>query len=340
MIRPALRTAALIAAFQLAACGSGEQATTVRPQPPAGPRLTLAMSQAPEWKDVSAEISTVDQAQALARIPGILTSLSVHEGDMVRKGQVIGRIVDSQLPYQSGAYAAQAAAAQAQVAQAQADLSRTRFLYDNGVYAKAKLDQAQAAATAASAQVRATRQQQAAVDAVAGQGVVVAPTTGRVLVADVPAGSPVAPGTSLATITSGPVVLRLDLPESLAGKVEAGVRVMVSGLGGGTTIGRVTRVYPSVEAGQFRADALMPGLDGSLIGRRVAARIEIGTRRALLVPSGYVVTRYGIDYVTVLAKDGAASTVPVQTAPSVENGKVEILSGVGPGDMLIETRTS
>ncbi len=36
----------------------------------------------------------------------------------LRKGQVIGRIVDSQLGYQTGAYGAQAAAAQAQAAQA------------------------------------------------------------------------------------------------------------------------------------------------------------------------------------------------------------------------------
>jgi RND family efflux transporter MFP subunit len=331
---------ALVAsALLLGGCGDQTQSATTRPQAPEGPRLQLATSQTPAWQEISAEVATVDQAQVLARIPGILTSLTVREGDSVKKGQVIGRIVDSQLPYQSGAYAAQAAAAQAQLSQALADLSRTKFLYQNGVYAKARLEQAQAAADAAEAQVRAARQQQAAVNATAGQGVVVAPTVGRVLIANVPAGSPVAPGMSLATITSGPVVLRLDLPESLAGKVHDGARVMVSGLGDSTTIGHVTKVYPSVEAGQFRADALVPGLDGSLIGRRVAARIEIGTRRALLVPSSYVVTRYGIDYVTVPAKDGAVSTVPVQTTPSVETGKVEILSGVGPGDTLIETKT-
>ena len=43
---------------------------------------------------------------------------AVREGDLVGKGQVIGRIVDNQLGYQAGAYGAQAAAAQAQVAQA------------------------------------------------------------------------------------------------------------------------------------------------------------------------------------------------------------------------------
>ena len=45
---------------------------------------------------------------------GILTTLTVREGDTVAKGQVIGRIVDSQLGFQAGAYGAQAAVAQAQ----------------------------------------------------------------------------------------------------------------------------------------------------------------------------------------------------------------------------------
>lgn len=324
----------------LAGCGDNAATTEANHTAPTGPRLRLAMVETSEWKEVSAEVATVDQAQVLARIPGILTTLTVRAGDRVSKGQTIGRIVDSQLPYQSGAYAAQAAAAQAQAVQAQSDLARTKFLYDNGVYAKARLDQAQAAANAANAQIRAARAQQSAVNAVAGQGAVVAPSAGRVLVANVPVGSPVAPGTSLATITSGPVVLRLTLPESLAGTVHAGTRVITTGLGVADGHGAITKVYPSVQAGQISADATVPGIDDTLIGRRVAARIEIGKRQALLAPKGFVTTRYGIDYVTVLAKDGATSTVPVQTTPSSEAGKIEILSGVGPGDTLIETKAS
>ena len=298
----------LCLALPLAGCSSGEEVAEVA-KAPAGPRLVLAASDTVAWQDVAAEIATVDQAQVLARIPGILTSLSVREGDLVRKGQVIGRIVDSQLGYQSGAYGAQAAAAQAQAAQAAAELERVRFLNQNGVYAKARLEQAQAAASAAQAQVRAAQAQQAAVGAVAGQGALVAPADGRVLRADVPAGAPVAPGMPIAVITAGPTIVRLTMPESLAGKVFPGAQVM--------------------------ADVDMPGIDNSTIGRRVAAKVETGARKALLVPANYVTSRYGIDYVTVLAKDGSAAQVPVQTAPSPESGKVELLSGVAAGDTLI-----
>ncbi len=325
---------ALALAMPLAACsGEREPAETVKA--PAGPRLVLKAEDAVNWQDVSAEIATVDQAQVLARIPGILTTLTVREGDLVRKGQPIGRIVDSQLGYQAGAYGAQAQAAQAQAAQAEADYKRVKYLYDNGVYAKARLDQADAAVATARAQIRAAQAQQAAVGAVAGQGTVVAPTSGRVLRADVPAGSPVAPGMAIAVITAGEAIVRLEMPESLAGKVHAGSRVTAAGIGDGSATGSVIRLYPAISAGRITADVAMPGIDTSLIGRRVAARVETGTRPALLVPTAYVSRRFGIDYVTLLGKDGRAAEVPVQTAPGGEAGRVEILSGVVAGDTLI-----
>jgi RND family efflux transporter MFP subunit len=329
-MRNAFLFVALLLSMPLAACGSSKEPAQ-RVVAPTGPRLDLVLSDTVNWQDVSAEIATVDQAQVLARIPGILTTLTVREGDMVHKGQSIGRIVDSQLGYQAGAYGAQAAAAQAQVIQAEADWKRIKYLYDKGVYAKARLDSAQAAVDTARAQVRAAQAQQSAVGAVAGQGSVIAPASGRVLRADVPAGSPVSPGMAIAVITAGPTIVRLEMPESLADKVHPGSRVTATGLG----TGRVIKLYPSITAGKITVDVDMPGIDNRLIGRRVAAKVETGTRKAMLVPAAFVTNRFGIDYVTLLAKDGSATEVPVQTAPSAEPGKVEILSGANAGDTLI-----
>lgn len=310
-----------ILGLPLAGCGSSEEVAQEISKVPTGPRLVLQMSETADWQDVSAEIATVDQAQVFARIAGILTSLSVHEGDMVNKGQLIGRIVDSQLGPQAEAY-------RAQMVQSQAELKRVQFLHDNGVYADARLEQAQAAAAA-------SRAQYGAMTAVAGQGAVVAPTSGRVLRADVPAGAPVAPGIAIAVITAGPAIVRLEMPESLAGKVHPGSRVEMDEAGAGGAVGHVIKLYPSVTAGRVTADVEMPGIDNKLIGRRVAARVEVGNRKALLVPNAYVTERYGIDYVTLVSKDGSAAQVPVQTAPSSATGKVEILSGVSAGDTLV-----
>ena len=287
-------------------------------------------------KAVGAEITTQDQAELLARIPGILASLSVKEGDTVRKGQVIGQIVDSRIGYETAAYGAQAAAAQAEAVRASADLSRVQDLYRNGVYAKARLEQAQAAAHAANAQAAAAAAQQRASASVAGQGALIAPASGRVLRADIPVGAPVAPGMPVVSLTAGAPILRLNLPETLAGKVKPGARVVVldPDFAAGSREGIVSQVYPAVTNGQVRVDATLPGLASETVGRRVSARIEVGRRTALVVPRSYISTRYGIDQVDIVTADKRLSAVPVQVAPTGDADKVEILSGAAAGDTL------
>ena len=144
-------TLAVLLMVPIAACGQ-QKADEVAVKAASGPRLVVGLSDATDWQSVSAQVTTQDQAQVLARIPGILTSLSVRAGDSVRRGQVIGRITDTQLSYQAGAYGAQAAAAGAQAAQAHAELERVKYLTANGVYAKARLEQAEAGAIAATGQ--------------------------------------------------------------------------------------------------------------------------------------------------------------------------------------------
>ncbi|MCK9542799.1 MAG: efflux RND transporter periplasmic adaptor subunit [Novosphingobium sp.] len=324
----------------LSACGrepEREQAAVL----PAGDMLRLAPQQIADMKAVGAEIATRDQAEALARIPGILTSLSVRAGDMVRKGQRIGMIVDSRLGHEVSAYGAQVAAAQAEAARANADLARIRDLHDNGVYARARLDQAVAAARAADAQVDAARARQGASASVAGQGAVLAPADGRVLRADIPAGSVVAPGMSIATVTAGPPVLRLMLPESTAGQVRPGARVIVdeTDMPSGAREGSIAQVYPAITGGQVRADATLPGLTTEFVGRRIGVSVEVGTRKALVVSRRYVITRYGMDQVQVVSVETRGggrrlSMVPVQIAPLADPRGVEILSGVAAGDTL------
>lgn len=336
---PILAASLAAVALSLSACDGSAPPPADRAVEARRETLILQPSTLTEWKDVGALVTSVDIAEARARLSGILVSLTVREGDMVRKGQIIGRVVDSRLGFEGAAYGAQAAAAQAQVAQADAELARVRYLHANGVYAQARLDQAEAAARAAHAQVAAARAQQSAVGAVAGQGAVVAPSAGRVLIAQVPAGSAVAPGTSIATITSGPMVLRLELPETLAGQVRVGSAVLATGLaddkGAAPQRATVGRIYPSVNGGQMSADVSIPGLASRMVGRRVTARVAIGERQALVAPRRFVETRYGIDYMTILVGKGATSRVPVQIAPTDDPARVEILSGVNKGDMLV-----
>ncbi len=299
----------------------------------AGQQIKLTPTEISDMRAVSAEITSRDQADARARIPGTLVDLKVRAGDSVARGQRIATVTDSRLGFEASAAGAQVAAADAEAIRARAELARIEDLYRNKVYAKARLDTAVATARAADARAAAARAQQGASASIVGQGAVLAPASGRVLRADVPAGSVVSPGQSIATITAGPPVLRLMLPESLAGSLRIGAPVTLTEPIDGARTGQIVQIYPAISGGQAMADASLPGLSERFIGRRVGVAIETGRRSAIVVPRSFVSTRFGVDYVDVVAGN-TVSAVPVQITAVPGTKTVEILSGVGAGDTI------
>lgn len=324
------------AALLLGACGETKPSVPAAQSAPAAGRLTVQSQTVADLKPVPATLTTRDMAEARARISGVLVSLSVKEGDMVRQGQVIGRVKDDRIALQTGAFDAQVSAAAAEAVRAQADLARTRELFSHGIYAQARLDQVEAQAKTANANLAAARAQRGASAELGAQGAILAPAAGRVLVADVPVGSVVMPGQTLAKITAGPLVVRIELPEGQAHALKVGdvVQLAAEDLRGVATQGAITQVYPSVTGGQVIADVTAPALPEDLIGQRVRAQIKVGSRQALVVPRRYIITRFGIDYVRLVRADNTVSETPVQTTAGPTADAVEVLSGLRAGDVL------
>lgn len=327
---------ALGAALLLGACGESTPSAPAAQTAPAAGRLTVQSQTVADLKPVPATLTTRDMAEARARISGVLVSLAVKEGDMVRQGQVIGRVKDDRLSLQTGAFDAQVSAAAAEAARANADLGRTRDLFSHGVYAQARLDQVEAQAKAANANLAAARAQRGASAELGAQGTIMAPAAGRVLVADVPIGSVVMPGQTVAKITAGPMVVRIELPEGQARALKVGdvVQLAAEDLRGVAAQGTITQIYPSVTGGQVTADVSAPGLPQDLIGQRVRAQIKVGSRSALIVPRRYIATRFGVDYARLVRADNTVSETPVQTTAGPAADTVEVLSGLRAGDIL------
>ena len=327
---------ALGAALLLSACGETKAPPPVAQTAPMAGRLTVQTQTVADLKPVPATLTTRDMAEARARISGVLVSLTVKEGDMVRQGQLIGRVKDDRLALQTGAFDAQVSAAAAEAARAQADLGRTRDLFSHGVYAQARLDQIEAQAKTANANLMAARAQRGASAELGAQGGILAPAAGRVLIADVPVGSVVMPGQTLVKITAGPMVVRIELPEGQARALKVGdvVQLAADDLRGAVAEGTISQVYPSVTGGQVTADVSAPGLPQDLIGQRVRAQIKVGERQAMVVPRTYVVTRFGIDYALLVRADNTVSETPIQTTAGPTAALVEVLSGLRAGDVL------
>ena len=338
MTKPTALFAAVAAAALLAgglsACGAEPEVGATAPA--RGERLTVTEAVIDAVKPVSAVVASRDLGEARARIPGTLTQLNVREGDMVRQGQVIGVVTDNRVGLETAAFGAQVAAAEAEAARARADLSRIQTLFDQGIYAQARLDQALAASQAADAQVRAARAVRAASAETGSQGRILAPTSGRVLAADVPAGSVVSAGQSVATITAGPLVLRLELPEAQGRNLRVGQSVIVSSDDlPGVSVGTIAQVYPASTAGQTTADISVAGLDSDRVGQRVIVQAPVGQRRALVIPRRFVSTRYGIDFVRTVDPAGRVSEAPVQLGGPAGEDRVEVLSGLAAGDVVL-----
>ncbi|HWQ85690.1 efflux RND transporter periplasmic adaptor subunit [Brevundimonas sp.] len=338
MTKPTALFAALAATILLAgglsACGGEPE--VVATAPARGERLAVTEALIDAVKPASAVVASRDLAEARARIPGTLVQLNVREGDVVRQGQVIGVVVDDRVGMETAALGAQVAAAEAEATRARADLSRVQTLYDRGFYAQARLDQVRAASQAADAQVRAARAQRSASAETGAQGRILAPASGRVLTADVPVGSVVSGGQSVATITAGPLVLRLELPEAQGRNLRVGQTVTLSGEDlPGVASGAIAQVYPASTAGRTTADIAVDGLASDRVGQRVMVQVPVGQRRALVVPRRFVATRFGIDFVRTVDRAGRVSEAPVQLGGPVPGDRVEVLSGLTAGDVVL-----
>lgn len=315
----------------LTACDHKEAESA--PSAVSGQSLIVAAQMIEDVKPIAATLTTRQMGEATARVSGVLTSLKVREGDLVTAGQIIGYVQDQKINLQTSAYDQAAAAAQAQADLAHANLKRTQVLFDKGFYAQAKLDQDKAAASAADANARAASAQGAASGEASRQGAILAPATGKVIRANVPVGSVVMAGQSVATITAGNRVVRIEMPEAQAQVLSLGQSLTLDA-GGVRSTGTITEIYPAVAAGQVVADVTPSGLDSLAIGQKVVAYIGVGRRSAIVVPRMFVSTRYGLDYVRLLQR-GVVMETTVQTAPTGDATQIEILGGLSSGDEIL-----
>ncbi len=304
--------------------------------------LTVAPKTVADEKAVFATVESVSVVPARGRIGGTIVQLNVREGDSVTRGQAIAVIADDKLALQMKSLDAQIQALQAQADQAQIDFTRTEGLVDRGILPRTKLDETRTALNVAENGLRARTAERAVIQQQFNEGQVLAPVDGRVVKRTVSLGSVVLPGDTVETIAQQNFKLRLRVPERHARFLKAGDRIRVDGAEFGdqaAKFGVIDLVYPQIEDGRVIADATVEGLGEYFVGDRLRVWISGGTRSAFVIPSNYVTTRFGIDYVHLRLADQTVDA-PVQRGrdlPSSElpNG-LEILSGIRPGDQLVQ----
>ena len=300
----------------------------------------------PRWvadeKAVFATVESISVVPARGRIGGTIVQLNVREGDRVTRGQAIAVVADEKLALQMKSLDAQIDALQAQSNQAQIDFTRTEGLVDRGILPRTKLDETRTALNVAENGLRARTAERAVIQQQFNEGQILAPVDGRVLKRMVSVGSVVLSGDTVEMIAQQDFKLRLRVPERHARFLKAGDKIRIDGAEFGEQASRsgvIDLVYPQIEDGRVIADARVDGLGEYFVGDRLRVWISGGTRGALVIPSNFVTTRFGIDYVHIRQADRTIDA-PVQRgrelpSPEIPDG-LEILSGIRAGDQLVQ----
>jgi RND family efflux transporter MFP subunit len=294
-------------------------------------------------KAVFATVEAPKPVLARVRTGGTVAQLTVKEGDKVEAGQVIATVGDEKIARQMKSLDAQIAGLEAQLAKAQADLSRAEGLAERGTIPRVRLDEMRTGADVANNALRSRVAERSVVEQQLTEGQVLAPAAGRVLRVPYTIGAVVLPGETIATIAEKNFVLRLRVPERHARFLKAGDAVRLDGteIGqSGARFGTIRLVYPQIEDGQVVADAVVEGLGDYFVSGRIRVWISSGERAAFVIPTRFVSTRFGIDYVRLPAGDRGFIDVPVQRgrdSPSLDMPDgIEILSGIAAGDHLVQ----
>ncbi|WP_425983175.1 efflux RND transporter periplasmic adaptor subunit [Brevundimonas sp. TWP1-2-1b1] len=226
--------------------------------------------------------------------------------------------------------------ARANVNQAQREYDRYKALADRGIAPQVMLEQAETGLETAQASLEAAQARR-------GDRVIRAPFAGRMGLTTVTAGTLINPGAVIATLDDTSTI-RVDfpLPERYLNLLQPGAQLTATAdaYGDEPFQGRIalidTRVNETTRAATARAEFANPG--GRIRpGMLLRVVVQQGQRQAAAAPESAVQYEGAGAFVYRIAPGQNGSTaqrVEVE-AGAVENGFVEILSGIEPGDRIV-----
>lgn len=293
--------------------------------------------------------SAVLSAQVVGRVQQVL----VHEGDFVKAGQTLVILDGATLKSTADQAAAAVKAAESQqlAAQTNADLAastlaRYRQLQAQKSVSPQEMDTVTRQAEAATAQVEAQRAQvnalkaqQSGAKTMLAYSRIVAPFAGVITARMADPGALASPGVPLLQIdSSGPLQLQASVSESAVAMVRLGMKlnVAVDALGSDLS-GKVAEIVPASDPSShsFLVKIDLPAAKQLRAGMYATAQIPTGTKESVVVPRSAIVMRGSLAYAYVVDAGNTAQLRYV-TLGGTEGNTVEILSGIGPDEKLVD----
>lgn len=333
--------ALMVLAGGMAACGGEPEHAeeTVESAVAEGEAWTVRDTMVAATFDASGVARPMADATLSTKLMGQVVEVSVREGDVVAEGQPLIRIDATDLAAKRAQVEASIREAEAVVRDAETQAGRMRTLYEQDAAPKVQLDAAETGLERARARLATARAAAAEVDATAAYAVVRAPFDGVVTSRFVDPGDFAAPGAPMVTVLDAGT---LRIAATAAPDVVAGLTrgdTLQAWIEGRPVPAVVEGVVPSAAGNLYTVNALVENQ-----GRRFlpgsAATLELpqGSRTAVLIPAEAVIRRGDLAGVRVQTPEGA--TLRWIRLGQPVDGRVEVLAGLGPGDVILVPSTA
>lgn len=258
-----------------------------------------------------------------------VTALYFEDGDRVQKGKTLLSLAQRE-------QVAQVESAEADLAQARLELARIEPLAEQGAVSQAELDVTRRNFNTAAAQLRAVQSRQ-------NDRVLIAPFDGVLGFRRVSVGSLVRPGDVVATLIDDSVMrLEFAVPSNFLRVLRPGLEVEASSgdLPGQAFTGIVDSIDNAIDpvTRSVRVRANVPNPSGILkSGMFMSVTLMAEPRRALSVPEVALQPRGPETFVWIADMSGGEPVARrVKVQPGIRQaGRVEIVSGLSPGQMVI-----
>jgi RND family efflux transporter MFP subunit len=320
--------------------------------------VSLVEAQERKMPDVFEAVGTVQAAQTsflASQVMGNIVEIRVHEGDRVRRGQILAVIDDSQ-PRAAVDRAAAAdtasqrrlAAADSELALARSTLKRFQTLFERKSVSPQEFDEVQGRQQSALAQRDMARAEQDQAKAALTQArttleytLIRAPFDGLVSERKADVGTLASPGTPIFTVED---VLRYRLVAPINEndlylvRIGQPLPVLIDAFGTEVLKGKVVEIVPAADPGSrsFPVKIELPAdsrLRSGLFGRVQFSR---GERPAILVPQTAIVQRGQMQGVFLLDQNKIAALHYVTVGKALQS-QIEVLTGLQSGDWLVAT---
>lgn len=300
-------------------------------------RDTLLMDGPP----ISGTLGAERDARVRSELGGSVLQVYVEPGQRVSAGQALAQIEPQTAREQSLFADALVRSLENDVRLQRRNLERDQRLAEAGALSTRAVEADSLAVAQAEAALAEASARQVVAQRALARATVRAPFAGIVSERLVSVGDVVQNGTELFAIVD-PSSLRLEAqlpPQSLGGlKVGTPVQFTVSGFGDQHLTGRVSRVYPSVDAAtrQVRILVTVPNPGQRLVvGLFAEGRVVTAERQALTVPKAAVDLRGVRPSVSQVKNGRMARTEVVLGLEDVVAELIEVVSGLSVGDTIV-----